>query len=90
MPDLSCHYLSGEEIHAGDCATLAGLPGRVVFVLGFDEFLPEFEDRKAWFFEEYGHGFMWQQDGGGLVFQQESDEDFEFVSRARPGTFPRP
>jgi len=80
MLDLSCHYVSGEEIHAGDRASLAGLPGRVVFVLGFDEFLPEFVSGKEWYYEEYGHGFMWQQDGGGLVFQQESDEDFEFIS----------
>jgi hypothetical protein len=81
MLDLSCHYVSGEEIHARDRASLAGLPGRVVFVLGFHEFLPEFVSGKEWYYEEYGHGFMFKQDGGGLVFQQESDEDFEFISR---------
>jgi hypothetical protein len=81
MADLSRHYLSGEEIHAGDRAQLAGLSGRVVFVLGFDDFLPEFVEGKEWYSEEFGHGFMFEQDGGGLVFQQESDEDFEFVCR---------
>ena len=81
MPDLSRHYVSGEEIHAGDRARLAGFSGRVVFVLGSDEFLPDFAEGKEWYFEEFGHGFMFEQDGGGLIFQQESDEDFEFVSR---------
>ena len=81
MLDLSCHYLSGEAIRAGDRARLAGLPGRVVFVLGIDDFLPDFVEGKEWYSKEYGHGFMFQQDGGGLVFQQESDGDFEFVGR---------
>jgi hypothetical protein len=85
MRDLSRHYISGEEIHAGDRAKLAGLQGRIVFVLGFDEFLPEFESGKEWYYEQFGHGFMFQQDGGGLIFQKESDEDFEFVSRRENG-----
>jgi hypothetical protein len=81
MPDLSCHYLSGEEIHAGDRAKLGGLPGRVMFVLGFEDFLPEWAGNREWFLQKFGSGFMWEQDGGGQVFQQKADEDFEFVSR---------
>lgn len=81
MLDLSHHYVSGEEIRAGDRARLAGVPGRVVFVLSYNEVLPEFVECKEWFLEEYGHGFMFEQTGGGLVFQHESNEDFEFVSR---------
>ncbi len=84
MLDLSRHYLSGEEIHSADRVRLAGLgDGRVVFVLGSDDFLPEFVEGKEWYFKEFGRGFMFEKDGGGLVFQQEADEDFEFVCRGK-------
>lgn len=81
MADLSRHYVSGEEIHAGDRVRYASIQGRIVFILGFDEFLPDFVAGKQWYFDEYGRGFMFEQDGGGLVFSEESDEDLEFVSR---------
>lgn len=81
MSDLGRHYLSGEEIHAGDQVVFAGVSGRIVFVLGFDDFLPEFVVDKEWFFEEFCQGFMVEQSGGGLIFQQESDEDLKFVRR---------
>ena len=83
MADLSRHYVSGQEIHAGDRVLYAGVPGRIVFVLGFHEFLPEFVEGKEWYYEEFGQGFMLEQDGGGLFFSEDSDEDLEFVSRGR-------
>ena len=81
MPDLSRHYVSGQEIHRGDQVRYAGHPGRVVFVLGWNEFAPEFVEGKEWYYEEYGEGFMVQQDDGSLFFCQDSDEDLELVTR---------
>ena len=83
MSDLSRYYLSGEEIHAGDHVRYGGLPGRIVIVLGFGEFFPEFTEAKDWFYKEYGQGFMVDQEGGGLFFLDESDEDLEFTSRGK-------
>ena len=82
MADLSRYYVSGEEIHAGDRVRYGGVYGRIVFVLGFDEFLPDFAPHKSWYSEELGRGFMFEQDGGGLVFSYEGDEDLDFISRA--------
>lgn len=53
---------------------LAGLDGRVVFVLGSDDFLPEFVEGKEWYFKEFGRRFY--------VRAGWSEEDFELVGRA--------
>ena len=83
MNPLSSHYVSGEEIRAGDRVRLDGHLGRIVFVVGFDRFLPEFSNDRDWFIKEFGHGFMFEQDGGGLVFSETSDEDLDFLGRAQ-------
>ena len=81
MPDLSRHYVSGQEIHCGDRVRYAGHPGRIVFVLGWNEFAPGFAEGREWYYQEYRAGFMIQQDDGALFFLQDSDEDLEMVTR---------
>ena len=81
MPDLSIHYCSGEPIRAGDRISLSGDRGRVLFVLGTRDAVAEFGGGLDWFVEEYGRGFMLDTEGLGQVFQEESDEDLELVSR---------
>jgi hypothetical protein len=79
--DLSTHFRSGAEMHIGDRISFAGEPGEIVFVIGRDEFEGEFAAQKDWFKSEYRHGFMLTCKSMGLVFQEEVDEDIQFVSR---------
>jgi len=79
--DHSTHYLSGEEIHAGDRVSWAGNPARVVFVIGRDEFIADFASQRDWFKQEYQRGFMIECESYGLVLENEADEDIEFVAR---------
>ncbi len=81
MPDLSIHYCSGEPVRAGDHITLSGDRGRVLFVLGTRDAVAEFDGGLDWFVDEFGRGFMLDTDGMGHVFQEESYEDLELVSR---------
>lgn len=75
------HYRSGEEIWAGDRICWAGKPGYVVFVLGSSN-IPEVSAGSSdWFAKQYREGFMLDTEVAGLVFEQESDEDLEFVAR---------
>ncbi len=68
------HYISGEEIHAGDRISYRGAFGSVAFVSTGDdgEFAPGFEDYR-------GHepGIMLCDDDGALTFLTEPDEDLE-------------
>ena len=36
----------------------------------------------SWYLNEFKRGFMLEQDGG-WIFQHESDEDLDFVSRGK-------
>ena len=82
--DLSRHYLSGDGIRAGDRVRYGGVLARIVFVLGSDELPSPGVPGRDWYEEELKRGFMLEQDGGGWIFQEETDEDLEFISRAAP------
>lgn len=81
MSHYSTHYRTGEEIHIGDQIALANRIGHVVFVLGVDEFPPDWAGSKDWFEKQYTEGFMLNVNGMGFVFQNESDEDLKFCGR---------
>ena len=72
-------YQTGEEIRPGDCITLSGRPGKVLFVLGIPGVSPEWESSEECFGTT--KGFMLDVEGFGWVFQNESDEDLAFVNR---------
>ena len=78
---FSTHYRSGEEIRAGDRISWAGKPGHVVFVVGSSEVPPEWTAAKSQFGKENAAGYMLDIEGVGLVFEDESDEDLEFLGR---------
>lgn len=73
MNFYATHYRSGEEIRAGDHVLWAGKPGTVVFVFGCSEVPADWD----WLGEV--EGFMLDTETGGWVFQNESDEDLEFL-----------
>jgi hypothetical protein len=75
--DLSKQYVTGEEIHVGDQVRHMGRPGEIVFVIGRDEYSPDFP-REAWI--HYGHGFM-VRDQFGLFKYDEAEPIIEFVGR---------
>ena len=75
---LDSHYQSGEEIRAGDWIELAGVPGRVVFVLETESYSPGFT-AENWSY--LGRGFMIESASMGLVFQVAADEDLTLVKR---------
>ncbi|HEY4330823.1 MAG TPA: hypothetical protein VGN88_13865 [Phycisphaerae bacterium] len=78
------HYHSGERIHAGDIISFTGVRGRILFVLGVNDPLPE-DIRKEefdWFNEKYAEGFLIETDLTGRIFETESNEDLSFISRA--------
>jgi hypothetical protein len=79
--DYSTHYLSGEEIHAGDRVLWAGKPAQVAFVIGRDEFRGDFASQRDWYKQEYQRGFMIECESYGLVLENEADEDIELVAR---------
>lgn len=81
MNFYSTHYRSGEEIQAGDRISWAGKPGCVLFVLGSSEIPSDWASQIDWFVKEYKEGFMLDTEIAGLVFEYESDEDLEFLSR---------
>jgi len=81
MNFYTTHYQSGEEILLGDSILWAGNPGTVVFVLNVPGVPEYWASSREWFLEEYGEGFMLDVEGPGLVFQNESDEDLDLVSR---------
>jgi len=85
MSFYSTHYLSGEEIRAGDRVRWGSDIGRVVFVMGDEQWPAEWNGSKDWFREEYGEGFMLEVEGTGPVFMTESDEDLELVGRGGEG-----
>jgi hypothetical protein len=74
-------YHSGEEIHAGDEIRYAGQPGKIVFVIDRNEYLPDFP-AKDW--SHHRTGFMMRMATMGLVMLDAADEDLEFVARGTP------
>jgi hypothetical protein len=73
------HYQSKEEILPGDRILWAGKSGTVLFVLGLPGVPDEWGSPEDWL--GTGEGFMLDVEGAGCVFQQESDEDLEFLGR---------
>ena len=81
MNFYATHYRSGEEIRPGDHVSWAGSPGRVLFVLGSACPPEEGVGSTDWYAEEFGEGFMLDVEGVGWVFEDESDEDLDFLGR---------
>jgi hypothetical protein len=79
MNFYATHYRSGEEIRPGDRILWAGKPGTVLFVLGVPGVPVEWASPDDWLGRT--EGFMLAVDGTGLVFENESDEDLDFVGR---------
>jgi len=77
--DLTVHYLTGEEIHAGDAVNHMGRPAQVVFVIQRSEYLIDYP-RDEW--QQYGAGFMIKDDSG-LYMYEEADDAIEFVGRGK-------
>lgn len=72
------HYVSGEEILAGDRIELCGDPGRIVFVLNKLASLPDFSQEDwAWMKQ----GFMIETKAYGLMQMMEADPDLKFIER---------
>jgi hypothetical protein len=79
MTFYATHYQTGEEILPGDRILLAGKPGKVLFVLGLPGVSADWVSPEECLDET--KGFMLEVDDMGFVFQNESDEDLEFVER---------
>ncbi|MDB4637925.1 hypothetical protein OAF24_03410 [bacterium] len=79
MIDYSKHYRTGEEIRPGDKIRLAGYSGIVRFVLELPGVPAGWEQSEEWLGTE--KGFMLEVESMGLVFNDESDEDLDFVAR---------
>jgi hypothetical protein len=78
MSFYATHYQSGEEIRPGDRVLWSGTPGRVFFVLGLPGVPVEWTSPGLF---ETSEGFMLELDNGALVFENESDEDLDFLGR---------
>ncbi len=76
-PD-SLHYLSGEEVHAGDRVQYKSNFATVVFVSNgeTEEFSPGYEDYAGW-----QRGILVCDDDGGTAELGEADENLSFVDR---------
>jgi hypothetical protein len=72
------HYITGEEVHAGDRIQRNGEYATVVFVSNgeSEEFAPGYED-----YIGSDRGVMVCDDDGGVKFLGEPDEMLEFVDR---------
>ena len=81
MNFYATHYQSGEEIRHGDRISWAGKSGTVLFVLGLPGVPADWASLENWLRKSYAEGFMLDVDGAGLVFEEESDEDLEFLGR---------
>ncbi|HXU76693.1 MAG TPA: hypothetical protein VN794_08990 [Methylomirabilota bacterium] len=78
MESALLHYLSGEEIHAGDRVQHRGTYGRVVVVSDGEqgEFSPGYED-----YSGSDRGLMICDDDGNLTFVSDPDGLLEFLDR---------
>ncbi len=79
------HYITGEEIHAGDRVHYREQAGNIVFVSDGDS--GEFASGYA---EYYGHeaGVMFSSDDGELSFLPEPTEDLELIRRSSAQSVP--
>ena len=70
------HYLTGEEVHAGDRVRYKGNSGNIAFVSDGDggEFAAGYTD-----YYGYESGVMFCNDDGELSFIIEPNEDLEFI-----------
>jgi hypothetical protein len=81
MSFYATHYQSGQEIWPGDRISWAGKSGTVLFVLGLPGVPLDWASPKDWLGKPTAEGFMLDVDGAGLVFEEESDADLEFLGR---------
>jgi hypothetical protein len=81
MNFYATHYQSGEEIRLGDRILWAGRSGTVLFVLGLPGVPADWASPEDWLGKPNTEGFMLDVDGAGLVFEEASDEDLEFLGR---------
>ena len=81
MNFYATHYQSGEEIRPGDRISWAGRSGTVLFVLGLPGVPADWASPEDWLGKPNAEGFMLEVEGAGLVFEEESDEDLEFLGR---------
>ncbi len=72
------HYISGEEVHAGDRVQYRGTYANVVFVSNGDEeeFAPGYGDHTG-----SERGVLLCDDDGSTSFVAEPDEMLEFIDR---------
>ena len=72
------HYLTGEEVHAGDRVQYNGTFGTIVFVSdgNSEEYSPGYED-----YIGTDRGIMICDDDGGSTFITEPDERLAFIDR---------
>jgi hypothetical protein len=75
------HYLTGEEIHAGDRVLFGGHPVTIVAVIGRGEYASEFV-AEDW--SDHERGFVMRTDDGQLYMYEYADEDVKLVSRGVP------
>jgi hypothetical protein len=73
------HYITGDDVHAGDRVRYREQSGTIVFVSDGDA--GEFASGYA---EYYGHeaGVMFCSDDGELTFLPEPNEDLELIRRS--------
>jgi len=78
MNEGAFHYITGEEIHAGDRVQYKGTYARVVFVSDGEneEFSPGFED-----YTGSERGLMLCDDDGGSFYVAEPDDVLSFLDR---------
>jgi len=81
MNFYATHYQSGEEIRSGDRISWAGKSGTVLFVLGQPGVPEDWASPEDWLGKPNAERFMLEVNGAGLVFQEESDEDLDFLGR---------
>ncbi len=76
--DLGLHYLTGEEVHAGDRIQYKGNYGTVVFVSNGEneEFWPGYEE-----YTGTDRGVMICDDDGGTEFLGDPSEMLSFLDR---------
>ena len=78
MESDALHYITGEDVHAGDRVQHRGTFATVVFVStgGSEEFAPGYED-----YVGSDRGIMVCDDDGATTFVGEPDEMLSFVDR---------
>lgn len=78
MDPNALHYLSGEEVHAGDRVQYRGGFATVVFISNgeSEEFSPGYGD-----YSGSDCGILVRDDDGATTFLGESDENLSFVDR---------